>query len=486
MQNHSRSVAKEACMESRKAINNKQPVTTPAKCKEAGRYLYNEIAGASVYQSQEPPSAPWRVSPQPFHISPEFYSELQMLGEILLSFYKACNKFYYDSIRGLGPAWVAEYVDKGKPEEIIRQGICKRFRPSLPAVIRPDLILTEDGYIICELDSLPGGMGMTAAMTEAYASAGWSRPELDIPGCFAAAVAPNKGTLAVVVSDESSDYRPEMDYLVSRISDSGYEAVCVSPQDVIIDNDEIRIRNGCRIDNIYRFFELFDLDNVVGGRDMIRAASLGKVVMTPPPKAFIEEKLWLALLHHPLLERYWRSNLDDYELMKKIIPQGWVLDGRPLPPNAIIPGLNIGNCPVNDWLQLGNASQKERRLVLKPSGFSPLAWGSRGLHIGHDMPTVEWAAALQMAASGWEKDLYILQRFHQGKRFSLSYYSPSDDNIKQMDARVRLCPYYFVIDGKAVLGGIMATACSLEKKALHGMPEAIIAPAFIEEERSDA
>ncbi|MDD3925408.1 MAG: hypothetical protein PHT33_01980 [bacterium] len=474
--------------------NNQQPTTAleERSLKETGRYLHNEIAGASVYGvsvsdgSRNRPEAPWRVSPQPFRISPGLYSELQALGEVLLSFYKACNKLYYDSVRGLGPAWIAGYADKGKPEEIIGQGIRKRWRQSLPAVIRPDLILTEDGYIICELDSLPGGMGMTSAMTEAYASAGWGRSEIDIPGCFAAAVAPDNGMLAVVVSDESSDYRPEMEYLVSRLADKGCEAVCVRPDDIIVDG-EVRLRDGRHIDSIYRFFELFDLDNVSGGSDMIQAAASGRVAMTPPPKAFLEEKLWLALLHHPLLERYWHSNLEDYDWMKRLVPQGWVLDGRPVPPHAVIPGLSVGNRPVGDWALLGEASQKERRLVLKPSGFSPLAWGSHGLHIGHDMPASEWTAALQQAASGWEQDLYILQRFHQGRRFNLPYYSSSDDDIKWMDARVRLCPYYFVIDGRAVLGGIMSTACSLEKKAVHGMPEAIIAPALVVgEEESDA
>ena len=35
-------------------------------------------------------------------------------------------------------------------------------------------------------------------------------------------------------------------------------------------------------------------------------------------------------------------------------------------------------------------SQKDRRLVLKVSGFSELAWGSRGVTIGHDVSSEEW------------------------------------------------------------------------------------------------
>ena len=45
----------------------------------------------------------------------------------------------------------------------------KRFRDQLPAVIRPDIIPTQDGMVITELDSVPGGIGMTACLSALYA-----------------------------------------------------------------------------------------------------------------------------------------------------------------------------------------------------------------------------------------------------------------------------------------------------------------------------
>ena len=48
----------------------------------------------------------------------------------------------------------------------------KRFRDQLPAVIRPDIIPTQDGMVITELDSVPGGIGITGALTEIYSQ--WS------------------------------------------------------------------------------------------------------------------------------------------------------------------------------------------------------------------------------------------------------------------------------------------------------------------------
>jgi len=49
-----------------------------------------------------------------------------------------------------------------------------------------------------------------------------------------------------------------------------------------------------------------------------------------------------------------------------------------------------------------------------------------------------------------------------------------------MKGRVRLCPYYFVSgEGDAArpqLGGVLATVNPADKKIIHGMADAILAP----------
>ena len=37
----------------------------------------------------------------------------------------------------------------------------RRFRRDYPLIIRPDILLTEDGMAVTELDSVPGGFGLT-------------------------------------------------------------------------------------------------------------------------------------------------------------------------------------------------------------------------------------------------------------------------------------------------------------------------------------
>jgi hypothetical protein len=37
-------------------------------------------------------------------------------------------------------------------------------------VIRPDILLTENGFSITELDSVPGGIGLTGWLNQTYAA----------------------------------------------------------------------------------------------------------------------------------------------------------------------------------------------------------------------------------------------------------------------------------------------------------------------------
>ena len=42
--------------------------------------------------------------------------------------------------------------------------------------------------------------------------------------------------------------------------------------------------------------------------------------------------------------------------------------------------------------------------------------------------------------------------------------------------RLRLCPYYFVREGRARLSGALATFCPPDKKIIHGMTDAALLP----------
>jgi hypothetical protein len=433
---------------------------------------------------------PWRISPEPFWLTPAQYRALEELGPVLLRFYRAANLLYQHSQKGLQPPWVHEYLDLGKPERILELGRMNRFRSHLPLVIRPDLLLTEDGFRLTELDSVPGGMGLTGQLAGTYSGlgfqiAGGARGLVD---GFYEALKANSGmehpAVAIVVSDESEAYRGEMQWLASQLAAEGYPVSCRHPRDLRFDEGGLLVEEEgrlSRVDMVYRFFELFDLPNIPKVELLTYFAKKNAVRVTPPLKAYLEEKLWLAFFRHPLLQAFWERELGGpaMQTMHELIPRSWILDPRPLPPHAVIPDLQVDGRPVNDWGTLAGLAQKKREFALKPSGFSALAWGSRGVAIGHDLPEEEWAARLREGLERFPSGPYVLQEFHKSAQVRVQYFDFAGDQVRPMRGRPLLRPYYYVIGTEPRLVGIQAIVCPPDKKILHGMSDAILVPCAV-------
>ena len=445
------------------------------------------FGGVGVDQSR----VAWRLSPEPFWLSPETYAAIEQLGPDLFIFFKTLASFYQRSVRGTMPAFVAEYLDLGKPESIIKLGRQNRFKSEIPGIIRPDLILTEAGFIASELDSVPGGMGFVGAMASAYCQLGFDTiGDIDgMPNGLVAMLAATAGkpdpATAIVVSQEADDYRAELSWLAGAMNERGHGQTFVCrPEEIVFTEDALFVRlpdgEEKKIDVLYRNFELFDLLNVPKGDLMLYAARHNRVKMTPPPKAHLEEKLAFALLHHPALAKIWKTELGDaFARLSAIFPQTWILDPRPLPPQGAIVGLMAAGEPVNDWQQLVALGKSERQYVVKPSGFSELAWGSRGVKVANDLTKDDWQTALDEALTSYPKTPYILQRFHKGKRVRIPYFDRKTDDIATLDGRVRLCPYYYVVGDGVTLGGILATIAPADKRLIHGMSDAVMSPCAV-------
>ncbi|OGW61507.1 MAG: hypothetical protein A2Y48_04665 [Nitrospirae bacterium RIFCSPLOW2_12_42_9] len=432
----------------------------------------------------------WRISPEPFRINERELTFIESLGAYLHKFYKASNKLYYESVHGRQPSWVSEYLDQGKPQALIEYSRMNRMKGLLPAVIRPDIILTEDGMVATELDSVPGGIGITGSLARAYSFTSKS----DIAGgrdgmtegflnMLKSAAHNSDPVIAIVVSQESKDYKPEMEWMAKVIRDAGFRAWCIRPEDVIFTEGGLFLNDGedrQRIDILYRFFELFDLKNVSKVELIMYSAKKREVAVTPPFKPFLEEKLLYALFHHPGLKKYWLNELGEetFTLLANLFPATWILDPGEMPPYGVIPGLEVGGMPVTKWSDLKDTTQAEREFVIKPSGFSELAWGSRGVVAGHDISQKVWGDTIEKALMDFNKNPRILQEYHRGRHVEVSYMDESSHEMNKMPGRVRLCPYYFVegpLDKEDVrLRGIMATICPLDKKLIHGMEDAVI------------
>lgn len=459
----------------------------------------------------------WQLSPEAWPLSAEQVEQLEAIGAACLEFHQALETLYLRSVTGrnllrnkplLAP-WVADYLDRGKPPGLVAHARDARNRGAFPPVLRPDLLVTDHGFVLTELDAVPGGIGLTAYLNRLYGSCG----EGELPGQggngegreaivgagdamianFHAALAALRPELrnpliALVVSDEAATYRPEMEWLAQQLQLHGRRVFCLRPEDMFpLENALFFDADGNpeKIDIIYRFFELFDLENVRTQRFIFEAWNAGEVAIAPPMRHFQEEKLSFALFHHHLLQDYWSEALGGraLKLLRSLIPPSWVMDPAPLPPGAVLDGPRAGGRPLNDWRDLVGASQRERDLIIKISGYHETAWGARSVVLGSDCSREEWQQGVERAIELAPTNLHVLQVYKKPRRLEHPVYEgtgggPPPTAVPKA-GRLRLCPYYFLIDSQARLSGALATFCPPDKKIIHGMQDAALLPCRI-------
>ena len=441
----------------------------PSSPDAIARFVRDQLPANGLFAGME-----WHTSPAPLPLGDSLAKDFESLGRVLLQFYRAVNLLYRKSVEGKQPEWVARWLDQGKPADLIELQRAPAFRNELPRVIRPDILPTENGYRITELDSVPGGIGLTAWLNRTYSKSEIRSPHSNIIGGPDGmirgfqSIFGDARTVHIVVSEEAASYRPEMVWLAEQIAD----VECG-----VRDTEFSEFADG---DAVYRFFELFDLPNVGNARRIFELAGEKKIRLTPPPRPLFEEKLLFALLWNRNLQPFWRQELGESFLnrLRNVVPYTWLVDPAPLPPHAAIPELNL-----TDWQQLKTLSQRERELILKISGFSEKAWGARGVHFGSDLPQADWSAAVDEAVSGFPKSPYVLQRYEKPRLIEAARFDFEQSQTVAFKGRARLCPYYFVSgDGDAArphLGGVLATIVPADKKIVHGMSDAVLAPCCV-------
>ncbi len=473
------------------------------------------LAGQPLFEDKS-----WQLSPEAWPLTPTQVTQLEAIGAACLEFHQALETLYLRSAAGknllrnkpLLTPWVADYLDRGKPTALIAHARDPRNRGAFPPVLRPDLLLTDDGFVMTELDSVPGGIGLTAFLNRLYSEEQTKTPQLKpqdpaaisggilgaddamIRGFYAslAALRPTLRTplIALVVSDEAATYRPEMHWLARQLQLLGKRVFCLRPEDLFPLGSGLYFDvegNPERVDIIYRFFELFDLANIRTEKFFFEAWASGEVALAPPLRTFQEEKLAFALFHHHLLPDFWAETLSASarNTLRALIPPSWVIDPAPLPPGAVLDGPRAAGRALSDWRDLATASQKERDLIIKISGYHETAWGARSVVLGSDCSREEWSAAVEHAVALAPANLYLLQEYKKPRRVRHRlYHNPTRSTTEttpviETDGRLRLCPYYFILNGRAQLSGALATFCPPDKKIIHGMSDAALLPCRI-------
>jgi hypothetical protein len=460
--------------------------------------LRAQLPEKPLYAALDAEGLGWPLAPEPYPLKAHQLPLLEALGPALWRYQQACQQLYKLALTDATYGWLKALFHKGKPSWLMTFSEMKRIKNHQHLVIRPDLLVTPDGFALTEMENAaPAGIGFTTALQAAYQALGF-KPYgwADLPDAFlqmlvSAYRIQYKGeketpSIALLVSEDFNDYRREFEHLVAAIKPNYEAIVCIRPAQMTLRDRDFGYLDDSGafhpLDIVYRMFELYDLPNIAQVELLQYAIKKNLVFFTPPYKPYLEEKFTLALIHSPGLEHFWEKELgsDHLALLQRVIPPSWILDSTPLPFQAYIePALRLGNKRHKDFSSLSMLTQKERQLVVKPSSFSHLAWGSHGVTVGHDVPQEHWQQAVQNAMDPDNGLVYLMQQYSNPAVEPYRQFDPKTGEAREREGRTRLCPYYFIIDNEPQLVGVLTTTCPKDKKVIHGMRDGVMRPAYI-------
>ena len=349
---------------------------------------------------------------------------------MLHHFNHACNNLYRQSAAGKVHPWVATLLDYGKPPELIAIARHDKTKGHVSAIISPNLILTEEGFALSGLDSIPSGVVLTAWLNETYSTLGY--PVLGgangIRDGFTSIIKGGR----VLFSEKAAADRPEMEWFIGKENVASVESY--------IPDDR----------GAFRYFDSFDYLNL----SQFHQDWQPGMPLTPPLKPYLEEKLWLALFWSRPLQEFWRREIGEngQRLLQKVLPPAWILDPTPLPPHAVIPELEIQH-----WSELEKFSQERRKdLVIKKSRFSLPNGNSSADVLGSKSSASDWAEQVKQGLAEFQESPRVLLRLALGSVVEQEV-SEGAGAVQTLRGHSQISPYYFVVQDRVTLGGVRAT-----------------------------
>lgn len=396
--------------------------------------------GHQIYIARRPSydtgaSIPFRVSPKTLELDLQQVGKIYAIGQATTAFMMAVDGLYRSDER------VKEIFDTGKPESLTKDTPAPRY-----LFIRPDLIYAPDGFKICEIETSPFGLALAEILNRAYAHAG--QETLVQEDSLTSHVREHTGDHGdIVYSNRTSSYAGQMAFLAERIFSSKDRVWRASFASSRARDDHTEVSS------IYRGFYLSEglVDPDVAA--VLRKAGGKSTDVLPSITPHMEEKAALALLWDDRYEGYFINELGRacVKYLRTVIPPTWIVGQE----EHFSPGLPHGVERTEDIAAL---PASRRRLVLKPSGFSNNSSWSEGVHFLHKLSKKRLQAVLSGAVA-YRSGLYVVQEFTKADGHSLPWTS-KDGVSHQMDARIRITPYYSMAEKTAgSLVAIKATGC---------------------------
>ena len=374
------------------------------------------------YASADP--LPFRISPEPFYISNEAATDIGRIGQEVCSLMQATAELYETN------DVVHELLDRGKP------AVFQNVQPPQYLFFRPDMVITPDGFAICEIETSVFGLAVAELLNQGYSEAGFETlVELGALGDHIEHGTPSHGT--IVYTDKTKAFAGQLEFLAEKVF-SGRERQWRASH----------IGEASDSESQYRAHYLVEYLTDAAVQSLYDSSEPPQTMPSLSPQ--FEEKAILAFIWDKRFENFYREALGTagFELMRSTIPPTWIVGEE----QHFAPGLPAGMTQSTD---LAGLARSKRDFVLKPSGFSSDSSWSEGVTFLQSVSRETAAETLDRATADSANRLYVVQEFNEGVKLPMSYDTP--EGSVGMQARVRLTPYFSNVVGKLL--GIKATGC---------------------------
>lgn len=375
---------------------------------------------------------PFRVSPVPLSLSPDQRHEIEAIGADVTSYFLSVDRLYRTDER------VHDLLDTGKPPIFLDHNIATRY-----LFVRPDLIIGEDGFSVCEIETSPFGLALAELLNRGYRQAGHeTMVEDNTLSDYVQAHTTSDGTISY--SNRTSAYTGQMSFLAARVFSNSQRHWQSRPA-ADIEASESGM--------IYRGFYLDESVSDPAIEHLLDDAHVHDETFLPSATPHMEEKADLAFLWDKRFQSYFETELGHtaFRHLLRVVPPTWIVGQE----QFFAPGLPHG---VTDSIGLASLPNSRRDFVLKSSGFTGQSSWAEGVYLLHQRSSTFALEALQRASAD-RSSLHVVQQFVAARKIPLEYQTDAK-NTSQMTAKVRLTPYFSVDSTREVkLLAIKATGC---------------------------
>lgn len=383
---------------------------------------------------------PFRISPAPFYVTAEETVNIHEIGELTVRYFHACDVLYHENNE------VKKLLDKNKPEFFQNQGSEPQY-----LFLRPDLLYTDQGFKVCEIETSPFGLGLAALLNEGYTEGSFETlVDPVVLAAYCHAILPQSGE--ILYSEKTKAYSEQLAYLGDTVFSHKRGEWVTKQIDPVVKGE-----------NIYRAFYLHEYQTDPQVKKLLNEHGDGNgksKMILPSLTPQMEEKVLLALIWDKRYVDFFQKNLGDV-VVKKL--------QHIIPPTIIVGQESsfIGTMPVENLLDLATIPRSKRKYVLKVSGFDPDSSWAEGVALLHEASAEKTKKLLEHAINDTNQT-YILQEFVEPKKVTMSYEDPA--GLETMRAGMRITPYFNAKDGTLI--SIKATGCE-NTNYIHGTSTSI-------------